>query len=397
MKKIFTLFSLVLFVITVWAQDDSRYLEGAVPEVNGKVVFTKAIKTNKPVAKDQLFDLLDKWANNHYRPSAENPQQRVLLSNKSKGDIACQGDMALVFKRTAISFDRAQFSYQLIIEVEDSQCNLSIRNLKYEYSEVSKITTYTAEELITDNYAYNKKKNKLNRFYDKFRIVTIDSIDVIFKDIDVYLNGQETVVRRGAVEESIHAESQIVEQKKPEIALAEEHTFTSAPVTVNGVTYDGSVNPSINKDFATTSFDVLKVPLAQIIKNGLLINGTEERGYIIAPEGIQVGYINGKPVLSFMLSSESLLNGVIPEGGTFTINKLGDAYNSLATYCKNDNGRSLKEVQEYGLSPFSFPSGAVASALSDIVIECKLTMKPVSFDGGKFILYTGEIVNVYYK
>ena len=47
---------LTLFIPTLlWAQDDSKYLAGAVPVENGKVVFAKEI--NAPsFSKDEVYD-----------------------------------------------------------------------------------------------------------------------------------------------------------------------------------------------------------------------------------------------------------------------------------------------------------------------------------------------------
>ena len=64
MRRIFNLMLLIAIVlpVAVSAQktDDSRYLEGAVPEVDGNVVFTKEFIVNG-VSKDVVFDRMHKY------------------------------------------------------------------------------------------------------------------------------------------------------------------------------------------------------------------------------------------------------------------------------------------------------------------------------------------------
>ncbi len=56
------------FPMLVLAQeeDQSKYMVGAVPEVNGKVVFSQEI--NAPnLSKDQIFDAILAWANTRFK------------------------------------------------------------------------------------------------------------------------------------------------------------------------------------------------------------------------------------------------------------------------------------------------------------------------------------------
>ena len=177
--------------VLAYAQEDAKYLAGAVPEVDGKVIFFKSIPVKNPISDDDLFNIMDKWANDNYGSNLNKDlDNRVLLSNPEEKDIACQGEKFLVFKKSAFVLDQAKMVYQLILDIEGGKCNATARYIKYEYSDSK--TPLSAEEMITDKIALNKKGDKLNRYYDKFRRQTVDSINSIFNSIDKYLNGTVT-------------------------------------------------------------------------------------------------------------------------------------------------------------------------------------------------------------
>ncbi|MCS2918207.1 DUF4468 domain-containing protein [Parabacteroides merdae] len=85
---------LTLFIpALLWAQEDSKYLAGAVPVENGKVVFAKEI--NAPsFSKDEVYDKMLDWADGFFSEDGN----RVVYSDKAKGDIAAVGQTNLVFQ-----------------------------------------------------------------------------------------------------------------------------------------------------------------------------------------------------------------------------------------------------------------------------------------------------------
>ena len=63
-------------------EDQSKYMVGAVPEVNGKVVFSQEI--NAPnLSKDQIFDAILAWANTRFKTDKGN-WGMVAYSNKKR-------------------------------------------------------------------------------------------------------------------------------------------------------------------------------------------------------------------------------------------------------------------------------------------------------------------------
>ena len=187
MKKILPLI-ILFFGVAAWSNanpnDDSKYLKGAVPEVDGKVVFERQININQSVTSQQLFDLVKAWSELTFAPK-EDSDQRILLMDDELQTIAIQGEEILVFKSSFISIDRTTMQYRLILKIESGKVLMTFSNIKYDYQDFKGLEK--AENLIVDKVVYNEKKNSLNRYYDKFRIFTIDAIDNKVVELKKYL------------------------------------------------------------------------------------------------------------------------------------------------------------------------------------------------------------------
>lgn len=183
---------LTLFIPTLlWAQDDSKYLAGAVPVENGKVVFAKEIDAPS-FSKDEVYDRMLDWADGFFSEDGN----RVVYSDKAKGDIAAVGQTNLVFQSTALSLDRAEMNYRVTMECENRKCIMKVAGIRYEYnvSYQREPEKYTAEEWITDKYCLNKDKTKLNRGNGKFRRMTVDFVDEMFASASAALGVQAATV-----------------------------------------------------------------------------------------------------------------------------------------------------------------------------------------------------------
>lgn len=176
---------LLLFLLFIpsllMAQENQKYLAGAVPEDGGKVVFTKKISVPS-LSKDQIYDVMHIWAQKYFSEDG----RRLVYSDKEKGDIAAVGEEYIVFQSTALSLDRSLMSYRVTIECENNAAIIKLTGIRYEYnvSYQREPEKYTAEEWITDKNVLNKKKDKLNRVNGKFRRKTIDFADELFQSAD---------------------------------------------------------------------------------------------------------------------------------------------------------------------------------------------------------------------
>lgn len=182
-------------------RQDAKYLVGAVPLVNNKVVFNEKIALNTKVSEDKLYEYLVEWAKMKYAPSSESTQ-RILFTDSIKKEVALFGDQPLTFKSQFLVLDQAQFEYNLIVSVEKNGYDLVYKGLKYEYGDFEN-KKEPAENLITDKIALNKKGDKLNRYYDKFRIFTIDTIAGITNEFKHFLESKFIVPATSVVKKDV--------------------------------------------------------------------------------------------------------------------------------------------------------------------------------------------------
>ena len=167
----------------VTLKDDPKYLEGAIPtNENGKIEFTMQTDANGKSAK-QIYDLVYNYFSN-LTQDKNNIASRVALVNPKENIIANTMDEWLVFSQSFLSLDRTEFRYLLVAQIADNSLAVTLSKIIYNYEE-GRSTGFKepAENVISDRYALNKKKNGLARIFGKFRKGTIDRKDQIFSDI----------------------------------------------------------------------------------------------------------------------------------------------------------------------------------------------------------------------
>ena len=158
-----------------------KYLSGAVPEVNGRVVFTTELeapgKTAVQVCEAVAAEL-----------SAVAAEQDTTLGSKVSpmggGMSTAVGRMSewLVFRKSALSLDRTVFHYTIVAECRDGGAKLTMSNISYEYEadRGDGGMVKAAEDWITDEWGLTGNKKKLAKYSGKFRRGTIDRKDELF-------------------------------------------------------------------------------------------------------------------------------------------------------------------------------------------------------------------------
>lgn len=211
MKKMLMLL-LVCLPLALYAQTDSKYLEGAVPVVDGKVTFS--IEMNVPAMnKEQIFNTLHEWAEQRYKPT-QNLNARVLYSDPERGVIAIGGEEYIIFASTALALDKTRIYYHMIIRCETGKCDIDITRIRYWYEETRDGgQKFTAEEQITDEWALNKSKTKLAPIFGKFRRKTIDLKDELFHGIRSELGNK--MIALGLQAAPVTPESQVIVSNEP--------------------------------------------------------------------------------------------------------------------------------------------------------------------------------------
>ena len=164
-------------------KENAKYMVGAVPEVDGKVVFT----LDKAVPGMTAADIYQKVYGVISAITKEDnqfPQSKIAVVNKNEHTIAARMKEWLVFRNSFLSLDRTVFNYTLIARATDNHLVLTMERISYQYererTDVQGGLDVKAEDWITDKEALNKKQTKLLKYSGKFRCKTIDRKDNIF-------------------------------------------------------------------------------------------------------------------------------------------------------------------------------------------------------------------------
>ena len=171
----------------------SAYMQGAVPEVNGKVEFNENFSAPGKT-KDQIFQQVLSWANLRFMPETErgvwndddyyknNEFSKVVSADKNTGVIVCQADENIVFTNKTLAKDFTRTNYTLTIRVKDNGGEVTMNNIIYTYNLTEAAERIAAEDWITDKEAISKKGGLL-KGSARFRIKTIDLKNELVKEI----------------------------------------------------------------------------------------------------------------------------------------------------------------------------------------------------------------------
>ena len=197
--------------------NDSKYLAGAVPEVNGKVVFSKEYRI-PDMNRQEVFNRVVGWMTARLEKNKNN--SRVVLQDADKGQVVGIGDEWIVFSSTALSLDRTRILYQLFVSCEAELCRLEVSKMSYIYREGKE--RYTAEEWVVDKYALNKDKTKLVRGLAKWRRKTVDFVDELCLELAEALSAASPTPQ----ELQAQAEAAAAEAPKDERSVATSGAMT---------------------------------------------------------------------------------------------------------------------------------------------------------------------------
>ncbi len=187
MKKLILIIMMVL-PLTISAKgkvDDSKYLKGAVPEVNGIVTFHKAFGVPGK-SKQEIYKVMKAYLSKLVENSILSPVPYARIHQDSPDTLAAQVCEWQVYKQKFLNLDRSRFRFTLNVIIEDGKVSIDMTRLSYYYGEDQEGNngeTYRAEEWISDKMALNKAGNKLLPKSNKFRRLTVDRAEQLFEDI----------------------------------------------------------------------------------------------------------------------------------------------------------------------------------------------------------------------
>ncbi|WP_321438342.1 DUF4468 domain-containing protein [uncultured Bacteroides sp.] len=396
MKK--SAFLLVLFIfclpVMIQAQENEsenskNYLAGAVPEKDGRVVFSKEFNLSN-LSKDQVFDKMLDWMGKQLKKN--NNTSRVIYSDKEKGIIAGYGEEYLVFKSGSLSLDRTLIKYQIKATCLPEKCIMNIEKIYYDYEKDKKIP---AEEQITDKEALNKDKTKLIRGTAKFRIKTVDFADAVFTKLQTTIGAAPIVAQV--------TETSLSVAGKPDVSsissISEGHEASSSASGISG--YKQIAPDKI-------SGNIIKM----LSENWMLITaGDKDKFNMMTASWGGLGFLYQKPVAFCFINPTRYTYQLMENNDTYTLSFYTEAYRDALKYCGSNSGKDVDKVKGSGLTPIATPTGSKAFSQAWLIIECRkmvaqsLQAESISDKSlkenwtGKQMhkMYIGEIINVWVK
>lgn len=387
---------IVFLFISFWgmAQEDARYLDGKVPEIDGKVVFETQFDLPS-TSDEELFRMLKGWAEARFSEEGN----AIVFTDSVKGDLAAVGKEYIVFSSSALALDRALMSYRLVAHAANGQIILRMNGIKYDYnvSYQRDAEKYTAEEWITDKAALSK--GKLNRINGKFRKGTIDYVEELFRNA-------QAAFSNAFVKQSV--------AQQP-VSLIRTPVQAAAPAT-SAVVIPAQETPAV-----TAGLDGYKRISAESIPGNIIKMLSQDWMLITAGNDTEfnmmtaswggLGYLFGKPAAFCFINPTRHTYPLMEKYEYYTLTFYTEAYRSVLQYCGSHSGRDKDKVKETGLTPLSTPSGSKAFNEAWMIVECrKLIAQPLSPESianpeirtewtGKQVntMFVGEIINVWIK
>ena len=380
-QLLFTLFCLCLpAMLQAQDKDDSKYLAGAVPEVDGKVVFTKEFSI-PGMSQDEIYERLLNWMD--ARLEKNENTSRVVFSDKEKGQIVGVGDEWIVFSSTALSLDRTQILYQLTITCQPEKSVLEVEKIRFNYREGKE--KYNAEEWIVDKYALNKTKTKLVRGLAKWRRKTVDFVD------DLCLGAAEAL--------SATTVKAPVEEKKEEKKEKKEvkAVVNSGPTVITPkkqVTVEPAKAAEKESEGIVNNAQVIEVP--QVKKPAALVapaqKNQQEEYRTVAPDQLPSEVIQtGAGKLVIVIGQEPFNMTMMTANAGGSLGKVNGKPVVFSILSPDQPYEQMEKAESYTIR--FYPTGQTEPT---VILECKKLPSPATMEGMPRT-YVGEILKAMVK
>lgn len=376
---LFALFCLCLpAVLHAQGRDDSKYLTGAVPEVNGKVVFTKEFSI-PGMSQDEIYNRIYNWMEARLKQN-ENTS-RIVFFDKEKGQIVGVGDEWMVFTSSALSLDRTKILYHLSATSQPEKCTLTVEKMRFNYRDGQE--KYTAEEWITDKYALNKSKTKLIRGLAKWRRKTVDFVDGLAQGAADALSavaGQETVAEKeekAAPKSAVDAGPIVIAPKKQ--------------VTVEGNEAKATGN---NANAGVPNAQVI-VPAVQPKKPAALVpadNAAQQAYKEVTPDRLPTDAIQtGAGRLVIVIGEEPFNMTMMTANSGGSLGKVNGKPVVFSILSPDQSYEQMEKAEKYIVR--FYPTGQTDPT---VILECKKLPSPAAMEGMPRT-YVGEIMKAMIK
>jgi len=392
----------------LWAdEDDKKYLAGAVPEVDGKVVFVKEFDL-PGVDPNTVYDRMHSWLDS--RMKENNNESRIVYADKEKLQIVASDEKYLVFTKNALSMDRSLMNCNIIVLCKPGKCEIQVDRIRFNYEDKKQ----AAEEMIADNVALNKKKTAIFRGYKKFRTNTVDYVDDLFESARVALgirhdDASPLVATQSEQAKLLPADKQV--DKAPavnqSVSAATQNVQPTTPIDPQTET------PSSLQGYKQISPDKIPGNIIKMLSEDwmLITAGTDEKFNMMTASWGGLGMIFGKPMAICFIIPTRYTYQLMETNDTYTFTFYTEAYRDALNYCGSSSGRDTDKVKGSGLTPITTPLGSKAFSEAWLIIECrKVVAQSLNHDflynekikaewTGKQLhkMFIGEIVNVWVK
>ena len=382
--------------------EDSYYLKGAVPEVNGKVVFSKEFNITG-MSKGEVYAKVQEWMKARMQQNAN--KSSVAYENEER-----DGEEYIVFSNSILALDRTKVIYQMIANCDEGKCVLQIRNIRYDYPNEKEI--FVAEDWITDKMALTKDQSRLARGFAKWRRKTVDFVDDMNESLQKALSGFEIVQNDGKPEETRKSDAVAVvsSQVTTKEAEPEKPVATAAAPAINpaipvAVVNDAAevVKPAVQPVVETTAVaeevkpvvavepvkpaEPVVVPVAKPVETKVA-EPVEAKPAEAFPEltADKVQASNGKLVIIIGDDEFNRTTMTANAGGYLSSSKGKKYINTILT--PEQSYQALEQAKEYTVA--FYPNGANQPS---VVMKCLNATKEKP-GRGRANIFVGEITNV---
>lgn len=385
----FALFCLCLpAMLHAQNKDDSKYLAGAVPEVDGKVVFTKEFSI-PGMSQDEIYNRIYNWMEARLKQN-ENTS-RIVFSDKEKGQIVGTGDEWIVFSSSALSLDRTKILYQLTVTCQPEKCTLEVEKMRFNYREGKE--KYTAEEWIADKYALNKAQTKLVRGLAKWRRKTVDFVDAL---------------AAGATEALSAATTQTPTEEKKEEKTVEKSTVNSGPIVITPkkqvTTVPTQSQPAGNNNVVSSTGNNIDTglsnaqvitPSVQVKKPAALVpaNKDQQQTYKeVSPDQLSADAIQtGAGRLVIVIGEDPFNMTMMTANSGGSLGKVNGKPVIFSILSPDQPYEQIEKAENYTIR--FYPTGKTEPT---VILECKKLPSPAAMEGMPRT-YVGEILKAMVK
>ena len=167
-RVLMVLLSLMVGIAATSQESDGqeKYLKaGAVPVVEGKVVFSDSVSIVQGYSSQQVNAIARSWIDGYLKEN-KGPKNRVVTD--ADGRIDAMAQIEIVFTKNSFSYDRAMMNFVVSLNTSADKCQLTISRISYNYNDGTDMELIMAEDYITDANAVNKKGTRLFPITGKF-------------------------------------------------------------------------------------------------------------------------------------------------------------------------------------------------------------------------------------